>query len=53
MTFGGTIRTGERGVAFIDACRNGQLTRYEVIELGRDEGFPEHFVQLCLSFLIS
>ncbi len=53
MKFWGTIRTGEMGMAFIDACRSGQLTRREVIQVGMDEDFPLLFVQSCLDFLIS
>ena len=48
---GGTIRTGERGIALIDACRNRQLTRSEVSLLVRDQGFPQLFAVLCLEFL--
>ncbi|HXM20588.1 MAG TPA: hypothetical protein VN948_04885 [Terriglobales bacterium] len=49
----GTIRTGERGMALIDASRNWQLTKREIGQLVTEEGFPTLFADLCWCYALS
>jgi hypothetical protein len=48
----GTIPAGELGEAVIQAARDRQLTRSEIIQLCNYEGFPQPFLNLCLDVLL-
>ncbi len=43
------MRNGNRGMTLIEKCRAKQLTRREVVEFARREGFSELFVSLCFN----
>ena len=54
MQTSNVIRSGARGMILIEASRDKQLTRTEVIDLVRAEhsSQPERFASLCLDFLL-